>query len=83
MYNIVFSKQARKDVLSLTDKQKTKLKRIIDNIIMVSPNEWKKLVWDLKWYFSIRLNIKDRIVYRVNEKEKNIYILMCRSHYKN
>ena len=82
MYKIVFSKQAKKDIQSCSSKQKSKLRNIFENALMINPNEGKKLVWDLKWYYSFRLNIKDRIVYRISEKEKCVYILMCRSHYK-
>ncbi len=81
MYKIIFSKQAKKDIQSLNVKQKIKLKNLFENIIMINPNEWKKLIWDLKWYMSFRLNFKDRIVYRINEQEKCVYVLMCRSHY--
>ena len=81
MYEILFTKQAKKDIDKLTSKNKEKLKSIILNIIRINPKDGKKLIGELKGYYSLRLNIKDRIVYRIDEDEKVVYIMMCKTHY--
>jgi len=83
MYTLVFSRQAKKDIENLTGKQRSKLKELLINIIQKNPYEGKKLIGELSGYFSIRLNIKDRIVYRIDEDNKTVFILMCRTHYKD
>jgi Txe/YoeB family toxin of toxin-antitoxin system len=81
MYEVIFTKQAKKDIDKLTSKNKEKLKNIILNIIKINPFEGKRLIGELKGYYSLRLNIKDRIVYKIDEKNKIVYIMMCKTHY--
>ncbi|WP_425590780.1 type II toxin-antitoxin system RelE family toxin [Cyanobacterium sp. DS4] len=44
VYQIRFTKEAKKDVAQLTQKQKEKLKKIIQEIISISPYSGKKLL---------------------------------------
>jgi mRNA interferase RelE/StbE len=81
MYEVIFTKQAKKDIDKLTIKNKEKLKSMILNIIKINPKDGKKLIGELKGYYSLRLNIKDRIVYRIDEEEKVVYIMVCKTHY--
>ena len=73
-YEIRITKRAFKDIKELSEKQKKKLKSILKEILVVSPYEGKKLIGDLTGNYSIRLNIKDRIVYSINEKKNVVYI---------
>ncbi len=61
VYQIRFTKEAKKDVTQLTQKLKEKLKKIIQEKISISPYDGKKLVGYLTGFYSIRLNYKDRI----------------------
>ncbi len=63
VYDIRFTKEAKKDITKLTPKLKQKLILIIQNIISINPYEGKKLIGDMTGFFSIRLNYKDRIVF--------------------
>jgi len=81
MYEVRFTKEAKKDVVKLTSKLKQKLKQIIQTQIIPNPYEGKKLVGDLKGFFSLRLNYKDRIVYTVDESQKIVYIHRVKTHY--
>jgi len=81
MYEIIFTKQAKKDINKLSGKNKEKLKNIILNIIKINPYDGKRLIGDLKGYFSLRLNIKDRKVYKIDDDKKIVYIMMCKTHY--
>ena len=63
-YRIVFSKQAQKDIDELTLKQKSKLKEILENIILPNPYVGKALKGELKGLyptFSRLFRIKNNI----------------------
>jgi len=47
----------------------------------VDPHRGKKLVGDLAGYWSVRLTLKNRIVYRVDEDRRVVYIVRARTHY--
>ncbi|KQC13666.1 MAG: toxin of toxin-antitoxin system [Desulfuromonas sp. SDB] len=80
-YRILFTKEAIKDIEKQSPKIIKKLKEIIKNQISIEPYSGKKLVGDLKGFYSIRLNYRDRIVYSIDEKSKVIYIHKTRTHY--
>ena len=81
LYEIRLTKEARKDVQKLSPRMKKKLKDILKNKIALEPYTGKKLVGQLKGFYSIRLNYQDRIVYSVNEENRVIYIHRARTHY--
>ena len=80
-YRVLFSQRALKDINKLTPKLRTKLKDIVMNRLAIEPDGGKHLVGDLKGYLSIRLTYQDRLVYRIDETEKTVYIVRARSHY--
>ena len=80
-YRIEIARRAETDVATLTPKLKRKLKDILLNQIAVAPHRGKKLVGELAGTWSVRLTYKDRIVYRIDEAEKVVYILRARTHY--
>ena len=80
-YEVLFTKEALKDVKKLSPKLKNKLKEIITNQITKDPSSGKKLVGDLTGFFSVRLSYKDRIVYSIDENKKVIYIHRTKTHY--
>ena len=81
VYEVRFTKEAKKDIAKLTTKSKQKLKKIIQNKIMVNPYGGKKLVGDLSGFYSMRLSYKDRIIYTIDSKQKLIYIHRAKTHY--
>ncbi|MGC9366098.1 MAG: type II toxin-antitoxin system RelE family toxin [bacterium] len=81
-YRILFTKEAIKDIDKQSPKIIKKLKEIIENQISMEPYSGKKLVGDLKGFYSIRLNYRDRIVYSIDEKSKVIYIHKTKTHYQ-
>ena len=80
-YEILFTKQAQKDVSKLSPKLRSKLKDILRNKIAVEPMSGKALIGDLKGYYSVRLSIQDRIVYRIESERLIVVIIRARSHY--
>ena len=81
IYEIRFTKEAKKDVDKLSPKLKEKLKKIIQEQITQNPYEGKKLVGDLTGFFSLWLNYKDRILYTIDDHQKLIYIHRVKTHY--
>lgn len=80
-YEIFFTKQAVRDLKSLTPQLRLKLKTILSEVISNNPFLGKKLMGDLEGNHSYRLNIRDRMVYSVDKKKKHIYIKRARTHY--
>ena len=81
VYEVGFTKEAKKDVAKLTPKLKQKLKKIIQDKIAIDPYGGKKLVGDLAGFYSMRLTYKDRIIYTIDNKQKLIYIHRAKTHY--
>ena len=81
LYEIRFTKEALKDVKKLTPRLKTKLKDILDRHLCNDPYSEKKLVGQLKGFYSLRLTFQDRIVYSVDEERKTVFVHRTRTHY--
>ena len=82
-YEVLFTKEALKDVQKLPPKLKEKLKTIIRTQISLEPFSGKKLIGDLKGLYSKRLSYKDRILYKIDEKNQSVIILKAKTHYKD
>ncbi len=80
-YAIRFTKQAEKDIRRLSPKLQQKLKNILREQIAVAPYSGKALVGDLKGYYSVRLNYKDRIVYQIDNESVTVIVLRAKTHY--
>ena len=78
MWEIRFTKPAEKDKKLLKqvglDANAKKLLNLIAINPFQTPPSYEKLVGDLKDYYSRRINIKHRLVYRVL-KDKNVIIV--------
>ena len=70
-FRLQITRRAQKDIATLNPKLKKKLREILLNRIAVNPFDGKKLVGDLKGFWSVRLTLKDRVVYSIDE-EKHI-----------
>ena len=80
-YRVEIARRAEKDIATLSTKLRRKLRDILLNRLAVSPHRGKKLVGELVGYWSVRLTYKDRIVYRVDDANKVVYVLRARTHY--
>jgi Txe/YoeB family toxin of toxin-antitoxin system len=83
MYQILFTKQACKDIKRLNPKQKDKLKRILKDVIAENPFIGKKLVGSLQGNYSYRLDIKNRLVYGIDTSKRIVYVKRARTHYSD
>ena len=80
-YRVVLTRRAEKDIATLSPKLKRKLRDILVHRIAVKPQGGKRLVGELEGCFSVRLSLHDRIVYRLDEEKRVVYILRARTHY--
>ena len=86
IYDIRFTKIAMKDVTKIKQANlNTKLKKLL-NIIAENPYQnpppFEKLGGELKEYYSRRINLQHRLVYMVDDIEKQIKVLSVWSHYE-
>lgn len=85
MYNIYFSKYALKDKKKLKNSGLENASKQILNIMMENPfaylPSYEKLVGNYEGLYSRRINRQHRIVYKVNETKKEIYIYRMWTHY--
>jgi Txe/YoeB family toxin of Txe-Axe toxin-antitoxin module len=80
-HEVRFTREAKNDFEKLTPKLKEKLKEIVINTIAKEPKAGKRLVGDLTGFYSVRLTYKDRIVYSIDDKARQIIIHRARTHY--
>jgi mRNA-degrading endonuclease RelE of RelBE toxin-antitoxin system len=80
-YDIRIAKRALKDIRTLSPKMKKKLKDLLTEVLAANPYEGKRLTGDLGGNFSLRLNVRDRIVYSIDEEHKTVYVKRARTHY--
>lgn len=81
IYRIRFTRQAAKDVERLSPKLRAKLKDLLRTRLAVDPHSGKALLGDLRGYYSVRLSLKDRVVYSVHDDELVVLVIRARTHY--
>ena len=87
MYKIEYHKKALKEIEKLKQsKLDNKVKNLIELLKenpLKTPPAYEKLIGDLKECYSRRINFQHRLVYKVDENKKRVYILSMWSHYEN
>lgn len=85
MYEIVYSKQARKDAAKLA---KCRLKKQAQAVLTIlaadpfqTPPRYESSCGELSGCFSRRINLQHRIVYEVFTEEKKVLVLRMWTHY--
>jgi len=85
-YELVYSRQAKKDAKKLKGTpQAAKARELLELISsdpFAEPPSFEALVGDLKGAFSRRINIQHRLVYQVYEAERTVKILRLWTHYE-
>ena len=85
-YTILFSKSAVKDKSKLKNAKLDNVAKEILSLMsydpFIYPPKFEKLVGDYNSFYSRRINRQHRIVYKVNERKKEIYILRMWTHYE-
>ena len=80
-YRVRIAKRALKDIRTLSPKMKKKLKDLLTEVLAVTPYEGKRLTGELEGNFSLRLTVRDRIVYSIDEERRIVYVKRARTHY--
>ena len=86
MWVVLFTKNAEKDkpklkAVGLEKKAKSLLILLSENPFQVPPS-YEKLVGDLNGYYSRRINIQHRLVYRVDSQKNIVIVHSMWSHYE-
>lgn len=85
MYKVMLSKRAIKDIDLLRAAGLAKKAKQLVDILGVNPFQnppsYEKLIADFAGFYSRRINIKHRLVYRVDEKNHVVYVDSMWSHY--
>ena len=75
-YKVIFSRQALKDLQKLKQAGLARQAKEITDILMKNPYQtpprFEKLVGDLRDYFSRRINIQHRYIYRITPNESKL-----------
>ena len=86
MWQVKFSKEAEKDKKLLKSAGLEERAKKLLNVLSVNPYQnppsYEKLVGNLKGYYSRRINIQHRIVYKVYDEEKMVVIHAMWTHYE-
>jgi Txe/YoeB family toxin of toxin-antitoxin system len=84
-WQIVFTKQAQKDAKKLSSAGlKPKAEELLELLTRnpyTNPPPYEKLVGDLNGAYSRRINIHNRLVYQVLEKDKIVKVIRMWTHY--
>ena len=85
MHKIEYNKKAVKDIEKIKSSNLAKNAKKIIEMIKENPFQnsppYEKLVGDLKGIYSRRINIQNRLIYKVNEN--TVQILSMWTHYEN
>jgi toxin YoeB len=85
-WQVVFTKQAQKDARKLASAGlKAKAERLLEILTedpyCINP-PFEKLIGDLQGAYSRRINIHNRLVYQILEKEKIVKVIRMFTHYE-
>ncbi|MEL6491950.1 MAG: Txe/YoeB family addiction module toxin [Cyanobacteria bacterium J06621_3] len=84
MWAIEFSRKALKSAKKIKSANLGNNLKVLLDILRRDPFEppYEKLIGNLQGYYSRRINIKHRLVYSVNSREKIVKIVSVWSHYE-
>lgn len=86
MYKIIFTRQAVKDRRLIAnaglEARAKALLGVMEQNPFQNPPPYKKLVGDLKGFYSRRINYQHRLVYAVYEQDKLVKVLRLWTHYE-
>ena len=81
-WTLYFTKQAQKDAKKLSASNPQKLLEVISENPFKTPPPFERLIGDLDGALSRRINIHNRIVYQVLQKEHAVKIIRMWTHYQ-
>ena len=86
MWQVKFSKEAEKDKKLLKSAGLEERAKKLLNVLSVNPYQvppsYEKLVGNLKGYYSRRINLQHRVVYKVYDDIKVVVVHAMWTHYE-
>ncbi|GAB1542381.1 Txe/YoeB family addiction module toxin [Scytonema sp. NUACC21] len=86
MWEIFLSKKAVADLEKIKnaglEEKVISLLKILQENPFTNPPPYEKLVGDLSGYYSRRINIKHRLVYKVMKEEQIVQVFRMWTHYE-
>lgn len=86
-YKVILTKYAYKDLakikLSGYLAKAMVIFEILENDPFQNPPTYEKLVGDLDELYSCRLNIRHRVIYKVDKEQKLVTVLRMLTHYES
>lgn len=84
LYNLKFTKKSFKDFQKLKSEKLDNKARKLWTELKNNPRpiSSEKLVGNLKGCYSLRINIKHRLIYEIFEDEKTVLIISLSGYYK-
>ena len=86
-YEIRLSKQSLKDQKKLKSSGLSQKARLLVEVLKLDPFSkappYEELVGDYCGFYSRRINIQHRLVYKVDKDKKVVYIIRMWTHYEN
>jgi len=85
MYKVLLSRQAVKDLDNLKSAGLSGKAKLVVDSLKENPRTlpYEKLVGNLKGFYSKRINIQHRLVYKIDDAEGVVLIVSMWSHYKD
>jgi len=85
-WQVILSRQAIKDAKKIAQSglkpQAQKLLTLLTENPYTTPPPYEKLVGNLQGFYSRRISIQHRLIYRIIEAEKVVHILRMWTHYE-
>jgi Txe/YoeB family toxin of toxin-antitoxin system len=85
-WEVILSKKAVKDAKKLVRaglrSQAEKLLQLLSEDPLRSPPRFEKLVGDLSGFYSRRISLQHRLIYRVDRARRVVHVLRMWTHYE-
>ncbi len=85
-WQVILSRQASKDAKKIAQAglkpQAGKLLELLAENPYIKPPPYEKLVGKLQGFYSRRISIQHRLIYRMVETEKVVHVLRMWTHYE-
>lgn len=85
-WKVILSRQASKDAKKLAQAGYQSSAQNLLNLLEINPYttppHYEKLIGNLAGFYSRRITIQHRLIYRILEEEKTVHVLRMWTHYE-
>jgi toxin YoeB len=83
VYQIIWENDAKADFVFWIKTDKLIIKRIESLINSIASSKPEKLKHKFSGYWSRRINLEHRLIYKVLHDKQQVWIVSCKGHYSN